>query len=196
MEIPRQKIKETKLFLEENQTPKMIHYRELYKEITFYNFHISTKVDFKRVTEKEWKDVSNVINKLKFTHTSESGSSYMVTDDGLVYRKSNHWGAIASCEWTLEGEGQLICSIFESGPVEWGVAKMENFKVFLRPVLAKKDFRINPEWIDKFRFMKKFVSELFELIADESFERRPAQQKALIGHHYGMFKGFIKDIKF
>lgn len=40
------------------------------------------------------------INALKISYTSQSGSQYIFTPEGL-YRISNHWGRVANCHWRL-----------------------------------------------------------------------------------------------
>lgn len=40
------------------------------------------------------------ISDLKINYTSQSGSRYIFTTEGL-YRISNHWGRVANCHWRL-----------------------------------------------------------------------------------------------
>jgi hypothetical protein len=48
-----------------------------------------------------WNEVPfDDIKKLKINYTSQSGSQYIFTDEGL-YRISNHWGRVANCHWRL-----------------------------------------------------------------------------------------------
>lgn len=42
----------------------------------------------------------SVLNNLKLSYKSNSGSEYYFTEIG-VYRKSNHWGRAANCRWRL-----------------------------------------------------------------------------------------------
>ena len=48
-----------------------------------------------------WKEVlSSEVSDLKISYTSQSGSRYIFTTEGL-YRISNHWGRVANCHWRL-----------------------------------------------------------------------------------------------
>ena len=40
------------------------------------------------------------IRDVKISYTSQSGSQYIFTSEGL-YRISNHWGRVANCHWRL-----------------------------------------------------------------------------------------------
>lgn len=65
------------------------------------NFKIDHN-NFFNCTIANWKTTNNKIN-FRSNYTSNSGSQYMYTEEG-VYRKSNHWsGSIASCIWLLNG---------------------------------------------------------------------------------------------
>ena len=57
------------------------------------NFHSHTFCVWHEVAEEE-------IAVLKINYTSQSGSQYIFTIDGL-YRISNHWGRVANCHWRL-----------------------------------------------------------------------------------------------
>ena len=59
------------------------------------------KTNFHSHTFCIWKEVPfSVIQDLKINYTSQSGSQYIFTEDGL-YRISNHWGRVANCHWRL-----------------------------------------------------------------------------------------------
>lgn len=48
-----------------------------------------------------WKEVLfDKISNLKISYTSQSGSQYIFTTEGL-YRISNHWGRVSNCHWRL-----------------------------------------------------------------------------------------------
>lgn len=62
---------------------------------------IYKKHNFHKHTFCIWKEVLPVaIKDLKISYTSQSGSRYIFTADGL-YRISNHWGRVANCHWRL-----------------------------------------------------------------------------------------------
>ena len=58
-----------------------------------HNFHKHTFCIWKEVPFAEVAD-------LKINYTSQSGSQYIFTEQGL-YRISNHWGRVANCHWRL-----------------------------------------------------------------------------------------------
>ncbi|UPT70517.1 MAG: hypothetical protein M0D53_15780 [Flavobacterium sp. JAD_PAG50586_2] len=62
---------------------------------------IYKKHNFHKHTFCIWKEVpfSDVAD-MKISYTSQSGSRYIFTDEGL-YRISNHWGRVANCHWRL-----------------------------------------------------------------------------------------------
>lgn len=208
MRIPRKLISETLNFVKGIQGQKMIHYRELYKEIDHTNFQISTKVDFQRVKNKNkralelWDDIKREIieNKnLQGFYNSKSGSQYIITKDGFIYRLADHWGAVASCEWTIEGKGVLQESFFLTGPWEIGKAHLNDFILFIRKNLPRKDYILNPEWREKMLTTEPIITKLALLKAEETFKTRPIKDRIFIGESFGEiykeFKSIDKQIK-
>jgi hypothetical protein len=203
MRISRKLISETVNFVRRLDREKMVHYRELYKEIDHTNFQISTKTDFKRV-EKKNKGILKLWDRIKREsaenknfqgfHKSKSGSQYIITKDGFIYRLSDHWGAVASCEWTLEGEGNLKERVFEKGPLEIGKAHLSDFTLFLRKNLARKDFVINPQWKEKMLKTEPVLTKLAILRAEETFRSRPVKDKIFIGESFGEINSRLKQI--
>ena len=60
-----------------------------------------TKINFHSHTFCIWNEVPfDEIKDLKINYTSQSGSRYIFTPEGL-YRISNHWGRVANCHWRL-----------------------------------------------------------------------------------------------
>ena len=60
-----------------------------------------SKLNFHSHTFCIWKEVPFAqIKDLKISYTSQSGSQYIFTTEGL-YRISNHWGRVANCHWRL-----------------------------------------------------------------------------------------------
>lgn len=174
---------------------KFIHYRDLYSNIDHTNFQISTKVDFKRVFKKNkgvlklWEQIKNESN-IKGFYNSRSGSQYIITQEGDLYRLSDHWGAVASCEWTLEGEGNLNPMIFLTGPLEIGKASLKDFKLSDRRY--NKDRVVNPEWREKIEPVKAVVQKLALLKAQESFQNYKVKDKILIGTSFSQFRKEIR----
>lgn len=62
--------------------------------VTEKDYFISTKGKFNVVSKSEWDNLSSKI------HLSDSGSLYKIKD-GILYRRSNHWGKVATCEWSI-----------------------------------------------------------------------------------------------
>ncbi len=105
MEIPREDIIGQRSYIMKLNSCKFIHYRDLHKEIDSTNFQICTKVDFKAIEiNPKHKNYMETWGRLKndcvvtYEHTSKTGSKYFIDDKENVYRLSNHWGAVASCE--------------------------------------------------------------------------------------------------
>ena len=197
MRIPRKKIKETLNLIEESKSIKYIHYRKLYQFIDHTNFHIATKVDYTKFTKKNkgilklWEQIKRE-NKIILSYKSTSGSKYLITEEGDVYRLSDHWGAIASCEWTLEGEGCLKQSVFLIGPLSIGVVNLSEFKIFLRKIPRKRDIIINPDWQQKLKSCEFLAKKLHDIIKCEKFKSRPLRDKKLVGESFGLINSILK----
>ena len=192
MEIPRELIRSQRNDIVKLNNAKFIHYRDLHKEIDTTNFQICTKVDFKAIKQVH-DDVRETWGRLKhdcvmiYEFTSKTGSQYFIDNEDNVYRLSNHWGAVASCEWTREGEGQLMMSVFESGDWEIGIANLKDFKIFRRSVDRRVDMIINPKWFEKMKTMTPTREMVTELKSDTEFLNLPVEDKNFIGENYGFF---------
>lgn len=65
------------------------------------NNKIYRKHNFHKHTFCIWSEVRfDEVADLKINYTSQSGSRYIFTEQGL-YRISNHWGRVANCHWRL-----------------------------------------------------------------------------------------------
>ncbi len=110
MIIRKEHIENQRKLVENLEGMKYIHFRDLYPNIDSTNFQICTKVDFKAI-EDTYENIRETWGRLKhestvtYEFTSKTGSQYFMDDKDNVYRLSNHWGAVASCEWTREGKG-------------------------------------------------------------------------------------------
>ncbi len=71
-------------------------YRVVNPDITKDNFFIATKGTFD-LFNGNWNDIDSTE-----IRSPKSSSVYKVKN-GMVYRKSNHWGQVASCYWELNG---------------------------------------------------------------------------------------------
>jgi len=195
MRIPRKYIGGQREFLQSLYKIKYIHYRDLHKEIDSTNFQICTKADFKAIDQDpNHKNIRETWGRLKasmnvtYDFTSRTKSQYVMDDQDNVYRLSNHWGAVASCEWTREGEGQLMMSVFDSGDWEIGVANLKDFEVFRRPFDRKRDKILNPEWITQMKTLIPTSEKLYALKHHPDFQELPKEDKQLIGENFGIFR--------
>lgn len=190
MRIPRKQIYDAIFLIKNLEKIKNIHYRDIYSSIDHTNFQTATKTDFKRVKiEKNvhctWNKLINSLNEsILFQYKSKSGSKYIVLNNGDIYRLSNHWGAVSSCEWTLEGEGELRCSVFVTGNWEIGVSNLNNFIVFRRKIPARKEIIINPVWKETIAPLIPLRDKLYKLKNKYIFDFMPVEDKKLIGCSY------------
>lgn len=91
-------------------------YASVKDPITRDNFYQSTACDWKETKELLQDDPD---------YTSDSGSMYWYTEDG-VYRTSNHWGfGVGSCDWTLNSNPEL--SHRDDEGLRTGFAKWTDF---------------------------------------------------------------------
>ena len=129
-----------------------------------------------------------------FEYKSKSGSEYFTTSNGDVYRFSDHWGAVATCEWTLNGNGNLIESAMESGPLQIGIANLRNFIIFRRKYPRKADIIINPIWAEKIREIVSLTVLLEKIKFSPEFKDLPGCDKQLVGATHGRFVRILREI--
>jgi len=199
MIIPRKRIEDKKKFAISLHSIKYIHFRDLYPTIDRTNYQTCTKVDFKAIEKNsEHKNIQETWGRLKASLTinneykSKTGSQYFIDDDDNVYRLSNHWGAVASCEWTREGKGQLAMSIFETGDWEIGVANLKDFQIFRRSVDRRIDAVLNPEWLNQIKVLVPLRDKLLEMKKLPEFQELSDKRKKLIGESFGFFNSELK----
>lgn len=196
MEVPREKIIETRDWVFELNKIKYIHFRELFSEITVDNYQVCTKVDFEPI-ESEYENINETWGRLKhcfkdqivntYNSKGKSKSKYFTTDDGYVYRMSDHWGIVRSCVWTRAGEGNMIASLMLSGPTQIGRAHLSDFKIH-RFVDHNRHFILNPAWVEQISTIVDFTNHLLELKSQPVFNNLPSEDKELIGKWSGMFR--------
>lgn len=201
MNVPRQLISTTRKYIKDIDDIKYIHFRDLYKNIDSTNYQLCTKTDFKEIQDtcgnifETWGRLKHSFgDKVTYEYRSKSGSKYFIVDNN-VYRLSNHWGAVASCEWTLDGKGELMMSVMVSGDWQLGVANLNDFKVFRRKQDRKVDILLNPEWIEKMKPMVKVRDKLLSLRDSDSFKFIRNEDKQLIGMTYGMLSKELKVLE-
>lgn len=77
------------------------------REITLKDYYKATKCEYQRLliqdVRGEWENM--IVSGLYEYHKSPlSSSEYLIAQDGTIYRKSCHWGKVASCRWDLVEE--------------------------------------------------------------------------------------------
>ena len=84
------------------------------------------KDNYFKNTYAQWKSASEKdLPKETPDYESDSGSEYWYTDKG-VYRRSNHWGKVASCYWYLNDEVKQTGTTKEIGYTDFSdIQKME-----------------------------------------------------------------------
>ena len=196
MDIPREKIIETRDWVNELRKIQYIHYRDIHTEITHQDYQICTKVDFEPV-ETKYENIYEMWGRLKDHYkdeiinehksTGKSKSQYFTTSDGVVYRLSDHWGIVKSCVWTRAGKGNMVASLMLSGDMEIGRAQLSNFKIH-RYVDHSIHMVLNPAWVEQIVTIVDFTNDLLKLKEDPEFNHLPGEDKELIGRWGGMFK--------
>jgi hypothetical protein len=200
MNIPREEIQKMNEYIEKINNGKFIHYRDLNKIIDTTNFQISTKTDFKKVKIDADKNAHwqfNLIEKqpnITYRFISKTGSKYLIDANNNFYRLSDHWGAVRSCLWTLEGEGELRMSVFINGEWELGVANLKDFQIFRRKQEKRADFVQNPNWINQVMVLSPLKEKLHKLRVSRTFNKRSAEEKELIGKNYGKLQYLFNEI--
>jgi hypothetical protein len=190
MRIPRKRILLAQKLLAELKPIKYSHFRDIYQNIDHTNFQTATKTDFKRIpivnnVHYTWNKISKVFaDYIILTYESKTHSKYIVLENGDIYRLSNHWGAVSTCEWTLEGEGELRCSVFVTGEWEIGVSNLSEFSIFRRKQPRRIDFVLNPEWQKQVSSVVSLKDELYKLRSKYIFNFMPQEVRKTIGTSY------------
>ena len=116
-----------------------VSYREVKKGVDLSDFYEATSVEFTKISSDKsvfsfWEGLKSDKD-LKWHHSPLSNSEYLVNHHtGDIYRFSDHWGKVASCEWSLNDEPTEGWSI--------GVANIQSFKSlpFSRSLVLKGSF--------------------------------------------------------
>ena len=116
-----------------------VSYREVKKDVDLSDFYEATSVEFTKLSSDKsvfsfWAGLKSDKD-LKWHHSPLSNSEYLVNHHtGDIYRFSDHWGKVASCEWSLNDEPTEGWNI--------GVANIKSFKSlpFSRSLVLKSSF--------------------------------------------------------
>lgn len=203
MDIPREKIIETRDWVNKLRDIQYVHYRDINLKVTHHDYQTCTKVDFEPV-ENKYENIYELWGRLKdhykdqiiTEHKSKgkSKSQYFTTSDGVVYRLSDHWGIVKSCVWTRGGKGNMVASLMLSGPMEIGRAQLSNFKVH-RYIDQNRHMVLNPAWVEQIVTIVDFTNHLLKLKQDPEFNNLPSEDKELIGRWGGMFKKHLLKVE-
>ncbi|MBW4755442.1 DUF1738 domain-containing protein [Prevotella melaninogenica] len=116
-----------------------VSYREVKKDVDLSDFYEATSVEFTKISSDKsvfsfWEGLKSDKD-LKWHHSLLSNSEYLVNHHtGDIYRFSDHWGKVASCEWSLNDDSTEGWSV--------GVANIQSFKSlpFSRSLVLKGSF--------------------------------------------------------
>ena len=116
-----------------------VSYREVKKDVDLSDFYEATSAEFTKISSDKsvipfWEGLKSDKD-LKWHHSPLSNSEYLVNHHtGDIYRFSDHWGKVASCEWSLNDDPTEGWSI--------GVANIRSFKSlpFSRGLVLKSSF--------------------------------------------------------
>lgn len=116
-----------------------VSYREVKKDVDLSDFYEATSVEFTKLSSDKsvfsfWEGLKSDKD-LKWHHSPLSNSEYLVNHHtGDIYRFSDHWGKVASCEWSLNNDSTEGWSV--------GVANIQSFKSlpFSRSLVLKGSF--------------------------------------------------------
>lgn len=116
-----------------------VSYREVKKDVDLSDFYEATSVEFTKLSSDKsvfsfWESLKSDKD-LKWHHSPLSNSEYLVNHHtGDIYRFSDHWGKVASCEWSLNDDSTEGWSV--------GVANIQSFKSlpFSRSLVLKGSF--------------------------------------------------------
>ena len=73
-------------------------------------YHLKTKANFEFVKygNQAIENYNELVKEFGEHFHSASGSKYVVDNNGILYRLSNHWGKVSSCEWNLKNAPEHI----------------------------------------------------------------------------------------
>lgn len=116
-----------------------VSYREVKKDVDLSDFYEATSVEFTKLSSDKsvfsfWEGLKSDKD-LKWHPSPLSNSEYLVNHHtGDIYRFSDHWGKVASCEWSLNDDSTEGWSV--------GVANIQSFKSlpFSRSLVLKGSF--------------------------------------------------------
>gem|GEM_PF-3571273 len=141
-----------------------VHSERVPREVTLNDYYSSTAATFRPV-DADWEAMRKS-GRYQYAHSPYSSSEYLVdTESGNVYRRSDHWGKVASCRWNLEGR--------EEGTTQIGVANIKDFE----PIAPRQyNYLISPEAVTRARHQLYVYNRLLN---DENMNLSPKLRKGL-----------------
>ena len=92
-----------------SKIPKYIKAEEAMPVVTINDYYLDTEAEFENLYNDKRKDLDEIWNKMKkesgfsFHKSPKSDSEYLIDGgNGDIYRYSNHWFRVASCEWSID----------------------------------------------------------------------------------------------
>lgn len=146
-----------------------VSYREVKKDVDLSDFYEATSAKFTKISSDKsvfsfWEGLKSDKD-LKWHHSPLSNSEYLVNHHtGDIYRFSDHWGKVASCEWSLNDEPTEGWSI--------GVANIQSFKSlpFSRSLVLKGSF-VNQ--------LNQVIANLYDIIDSTDIKKTDSALRTL-----------------
>lgn len=146
-----------------------VSYREVKKDVDLSDFYEATSAEFTKISSDKfvfsfWEGLKSDKD-LKWHHSPLSNSEYLVNyHTGDIYRFSDHWGKVASCEWSLNDEPTEGWSI--------GVANIQSFKSlpFSRSLVLKGSF-VNQ--------LNQVIANLYDIIDSTDIKKTDSALRTL-----------------
>lgn len=146
-----------------------VFYREVKKDVDLSDFYEATSAEFTKISSDKsvfsfWEGLKSDKD-LKWHHSPLSNSEYLVNHHtGDIYRFSDHWGKVASCEWSLNDEPTEGWSI--------GVANIQSFKSlpFSRSLVLKGSF-VNQ--------LNQVIANLYDIIDSTDIKKTDSALRTL-----------------
>lgn len=146
-----------------------VSYREVKKDVDLSDFYEATSAEFTKLSSDKsvfsfWEGLKSDKD-LKWHHSPLSNSEYLVNHHtGDIYRFSDHWGKVASCEWSLNDEPTEGWSI--------GVANIQSFKSlpFSRSLVLKGSF-VNQ--------LNQVIANLYDIIDSTDIKKTDSALRTL-----------------
>ena len=148
---------------------KTVSYREVKKEVDLSDFYEATSAEFTKLSSDKsvfsfWEGLKSDKD-LKWHHSPLSNSEYLVNHHtGDIYRFSDHWGKVASCEWSLNDVPTEGWSV--------GVANIRSFKSlpFSRSLVLKGSF-VNQ--------LNQVIANLYDIIDSTDIKKTDSALRTL-----------------